>query len=181
MKANLNFEKMRQERPAAKVVLDYFETHPDAQDSFRKATFAFHNTKEQEGAHYFPSSQRWSKCIWCGRNREEVRWDDLPPECMSHQEPPDIEAVITAEEKSAFALIAKAETHVPQLVGRMGLSGKTLAILHHTHGYPLETVEAIISGITSELKAAYEQEMEAERFRSRASRTPQIITVKNPS
>ena len=136
-------------------------------------------------AHNFGSSLRESACRWCGRTREQVRWDELPPECAKRPPVPGIEDVILGEERKAFALLARAEKDVPKLVARLGMNGETLAGLHHTHGYDPETVTMALEVPHSELamkikalRPDYEAAMETERARSRAAQVKEVITVR---
>jgi hypothetical protein len=159
------------------ITTHYFEENPSAKYEVLKAAFAFHMDRHESGAHAFSSSLRSSPCQWCGRSREEVRYDDLPPECTEHQEPPDIKGIIEREERAFMKLLARSEAHIPKLVSKMGLSGKTLAYLHHTHGYDQVCFEHVIEELTPELLDDYEKEMAAEAARSRGAQTKTIIEV----
>ena len=116
-------------------------------------------------------------CFWCGRTRENVRWDDLPAECQSR--PSDAELGISesleSEEKKAHAIHEKAKVHVPRLVTKMGMSGETLATLHHTHGYDPETVSGVVD-VPPEIMEAYNASMETERSRSRDAIVREVIS-----
>ena len=50
----------------------------------------------------------------------------------------------------------------------MGMSGETLASLHHTYGYDPETVSGIVE-VPAEIMDEYNTRMETERSRSRSA------------
>jgi len=144
-----------------------------------KAFHAYHvpHFRCDPKAHNFTSSLRESACRWCGRTREQVRWDDLPAECAKRQPSPEIEDVIIGEERKAFDLFARAEKEVPKLVAKLGMSGESLAALHHTHGYDPETVTGIVD-VPPQMLADYHAAMQSERVRSRAAQSKEAITVR---
>lgn len=156
----------------------YFKEHPDAKDGVLKAYHAYHAAHLRHPfAHKFSGPDRESCCEWCGRTRELVRWDELPGHCQQRPERPDVEDVIRGEETKAFALFKKAEAVVPKLVARLGMSGGTLAILHHTHGYDPETVAGVVD-VPAQAMADYHAAMELEKTRSRAARKKTLIDIK---
>ena len=161
------------------VAQAYFDQNPEAKDSVMKAYYAFHvrHFRDDGRSHNFPGTLRGSKCQWCGRSREDVRYDALPPECASRPAIPDIEESIMSEEERAFDLLDRAATGVPKLVERHGMSGKTLAMLHHTHGFDPETVSGIVD-VPPELLAEYHVEMDKERERSAAAHISEEIRAK---
>ena len=106
-----------------------------------------------------------------------VRWDDLPAQCQKRPELPDIADTIQGEEERAFALLDKATSKVPKLVAKLGMSGETLAVLHHTHGFDPETVDGVVP-VPPQVMADYHIAMEAERERSRAAIVREVITVR---
>jgi alanyl-tRNA synthetase len=106
-----------------------------------------------------------------------VRWDDLPPQCQKRPELPDIADTIQGEEEKAFALLDKATREVPKIVAKRGMSGETLAVLHHTHGYDPETVDGVVS-VPPQIMADYYTAMETERDRSRAAIVREVVTVR---
>ena len=142
----------------------YFAEHPDAMDEVRKATFAYHfnHIRAHPEAHNFGSVLPSAACRWCGRTREQVRWDDLPPECSDRPELPEVAATIAAEERKAWARVAAAEEEVPALIAK----GLSLADLHRTHGFDPDTV-ATVSPVSAAMLAQYEQDMAGERELSR--------------
>lgn len=130
------------------IVLEYFAEHPEAKDDVMKAYYAFHapHFRLDVNAHNFTTQQRTSCCLWCKRSRENVRWDDLPPQCQ--QRPAfidmDIADVIKQEEEKAFILQQQARTEVPKLIKKYGgtLTPKVITKLYSTHGYDEDTINA---------------------------------------
>ncbi len=162
------------------TVHEYFDKHPEARDDVWKATQAYHipHFRMDGGAHNFSGFHRDAECVWCGRSRELVRWDDLPPECQNRPAWADvpIDDTILGEEQKFFALLTRAEKEVPKLIERHGMSGETLALLHHTHGYDPETVSGVVN-VPAELLAEYNDRMERERAMSRAAQVKEIIRI----
>jgi len=161
---------------ARTIAVRYFNDHTSAKDEVLKAYYAYHapHFQLEPKGHHFTNGSRESCCVWCGRSREMVRWDDLPPECQERPADSPVEDVILSEESKAFDLLQRAELHVPALVHRMGMSGKTLAFLYHTHGYDPETVVAIVD-VSSVALSAYHAVMEQERGRSRDAQIKTVI------
>ena len=89
---------------------------------------------------------------------------------------PKIKDEVLNEEQKAFALLARAEKEVPKLVTKLGMSGETLATLHHTYGYDPETVASIVP-VLPHILAAYHAAMETERARSRAAQVKEVVTT----
>jgi hypothetical protein len=166
-------------KPLRPIVEKYFEQHPDAKDEVMKAYFAYHtqHIRDNPGAHNFAGPWRNCECQWCGRSRELVRWDDLPAQCQKRPELPDIADTIRGEEEKAFALLDKATREVLRLVAKLGMSGETLAVLHHTHGYDPETVDGVVS-VPPQIMADYHTAMETERDRSRAAIVREVVTAR---
>lgn len=150
------------------IAVRYFEEHPQARDGVMKAYYAYHanHFRLEPKGHNFTSGDRHSKCLWCGRSREMVRHDNLPPECLERPKVANIEDSILDEEVSALNLLSRAEKEVPNLLRKMGVSGKTLAVLHHTYGYPPETV-ADFTLVSDAMMEEYKFFMKAESERSR--------------
>jgi ribosomal protein S14 len=162
---------------SAAIAAQYFAEHPEAKADVIKAYYAYHapHFRLEPKGHNFPSGSRESQCVWCGRSREMVRHDQLPPVCLERPELREVADVIRAEEEKAFALLARARTDVPKLVARLGMSGETLAVLHHTHGHDPETVAALVP-VPPQMLADYHAAMEAERERSLRRRKKKILT-----
>ena len=166
-------------KPLRPIVEKYFEEHPDAKDEVKKAYFAYHtqHIRDNPGAHNFAGPWRDCECAWCGRSRESVRWDDLPAQCQKRPELPDIADTIRGEEEKAFSLLEKATREVSKIVAKLGMSGNTLAILHHTHGYDPETVDSVVP-VPPHIMADYHATMETERERSRVAIVREVVTVR---
>lgn len=162
-----------------RLVREFFVAHPEAKDGVIKAYHAYKvaHFRLDGGAHNFLSSSRTSECLWCGRTRENVRWDYLPPECQSRPSDADlgISEALENEEKKAHAIFEKAKVHVPRLVTKMGMSGETLATLHHTNGYDPETVSGVVD-VPPEIMEVYNASMETERSRSRDAIVREVIS-----
>lgn len=161
------------------LAIQYFQDKPSAKDGVIKAYYAYHapHCRLTRDGHNFTSGSRESKCSWCGRSRELVRHDNLPAECQHRPNMPDVADVIRSEEVNAFALIDKAERDANKLVDRIGMSGQTLAILHHTYGHDPETVAAVID-VPEQILTDYHAAMEVERERSRVARKPTVVIAK---
>jgi len=163
------------------IASNYFNEHPDAKDEIIKAFFAYHtyHPRHHEGAHYFEGPHHTCWCLWCGRSREMVRWDDLPAQCQKRPELPDIADMIRSEEEKAFALVDKATREVPKLVAKLGMSGETLAILHHTHGYDPETVDSVVN-VPPQIMADYHVAMKKAKALSYADTMAKrkVVTVR---
>jgi len=156
----------------------YFQENPKARDGVWKAYFAYHakHFRLEPKGHNFLGTLRESKCAWCGRSRELVRWDDLAAHCLQRPEEMDMETVIKTEEEKAFDLQRKAMRIVPAVIKKMGLDGKTLAFLHHTHGFDPETVASVVT-VSEKVLSEYYVAMEVERERSRQSKKTIEIRV----
>jgi hypothetical protein len=159
------------------VVLQYLEDHPEAMDSVTKAYLAYHlpHFRLDPRGHNFLNGSRDSACCWCGRTRDQVRHDDLPAGCQNRPELPDIAETLHGEESAAYALMNRAEHDAQKLAAKMGMNGKTLAILHHTYGHHPETV--LTDFEFRPWRAEYEAAMEVERERSRAAQKKTVIAV----
>lgn len=160
--------------------LEYFASHPKAKDDVLKAWYAYHaphfRVITEAPLHNFTNSLRWSKCVWCGRSREMVRWDDLPAQCQCRPVIRETSDVLREEAIKAFALTEKAQTQVPKLVEKMGMSGETLAVLHHTYGHDPETVASVVD-VPPQLIAEYNAAMERESERSRTAMRKTVISA----
>ena len=90
---------------------------------------------------------------------------------------PDVADVIRGEEEAAHALLGKAERDAKKLVSKMGMSGETLAVMHHTYGHDPETVATVID-VPPQMLAGYHAAMEMEKARCRAAQKKTVVTVK---
>lgn len=158
----------------------YFDSHPDARDGVIKAYYAYHagHFRTNPYAHNFPNEARECKCAWCGRSRQEVRQDDLPPYCMSRPELPDVAETIHAEELKAFKLLENAEPIVQKTVTKEGLSGATLAYLKQTHGIDPDFACDILGVPFESHRQQYEQEQQKHSELARAAFKPEVVKVK---
>lgn len=174
----------------SKLVKQYFSENSKLRDEVWKAIYAYHDPVDLENAHEFPKYIfpdgvdpfyqqlfRESKCIYCGRTREQVRWDELPHTCDPNIEI-CTEKILFDEEKQYFQLLEKAKIHIPQLLDKMGVSGETLSILHHTYGYDLETSLDFIDSVYHDtLSREYEHFMQLERARSKSKQIKTVIKI----
>lgn len=167
-------------KPLRPLVDKYFEEHPDAKDGVMKAWYAYHaphfRLMPELPLHNFTSGARESRCVWCGRSRELVRHDDSPAPCGQRPVMPEIKDVLRDEEELAFALADRAKSDVPKILAKLGMSGETLAILHHTYGHDPETVATVVD-VPPTMMAGYHAAMEAERLRSRAAHVKDVVSV----
>lgn len=155
---------------AKEIAIGYFEDNPNQKEDVIKAYYAWHipHFRIESDAHHFPGVLRASKCEWCGRTREDVRHDNLPAACQRRPDVPDVVGVIMEEERKAFHLLQSAPLQVHRVVSKHGMTGESLAILHHTHGYDPETVACIVD-VPADCMVDYEAAMKVERERSRDS------------
>ena len=125
------------------IVEAYFLDHPECRDEVMHAFFAYHCThfRDHPKAHNFTNGYRVCACRWCGRTREDVRWQDASPHYS--QRPPvlDIQDTIMEEENRFQRLLKRANVEVPKLIER-GVSGKEL---HATYGFDDDTVASVLA------------------------------------
>lgn len=131
-------------------ILQRYKEDAQFKKDVKKAWYAYHagHFRLHSDTHNFPTDQRESECMWCGRSRETVRWDYLPPKCFNRpsEKQLDVEQVIATEEENFSFLMNRAESIIPKLLQRSDLDGKLLAELHTTHGLYPEIVEFFIDG-----------------------------------
>lgn len=130
---------------ARDIAVQYFRDHPLERDSVMKAYYAYHapHFRITTRGHNFTNQFRHSKCQWCNRSREQVRWDGLPAHCQKRPELPEIEGAIRYEETRYMELLERAERIVPRIISKRGMSQDTIKYLYDTHGIDQETVERI--------------------------------------
>ena len=159
----------------------YFEQHPEMKDWVVKANYAWReNYQANPLAHKFPTAERTSCCVWCGRSREEVRHDELPAGCAQRPEPPDTAGIIKGEEESVFALMKRAETLVPKLLDKHGIKGATLFLLHSTHGIDPDMIYDLFGmRFEDEVMADYRRLQQEDQEKSRQAIKRQEIKVVN--
>lgn len=152
------------------IVQSYVRTHPECHGGIARATFAYHRNHREKNAHYFAGSWREAECRWCGRSREQVRWDDSPPECAARPEWADqsIESVVAREEVLFAKVLERAKVLAVEL-DISQLTGASLATLHHTHGIDPSMLECALmelgrgslpQNLHDEYQAAYEEHRE---------------------
>ena len=165
------------------ISLKYFEEHSEKKDEVLKACYAYDTDlhfSNDPVCHNFPGVLRLSKCVWCGRSRELVRWDDLPYECLKRPNNiPEIKDVIKDEELKYFKLLNTAKTNIPKILKKLGgnIDGNILSILHNTHGYEPEVVATIVE-VPSDMLNSYEVAKEIEKEKSKSAHKTEIISVK---
>lgn len=152
-------------------ILQRYKEDAQFKKDVKKAWYAYHagHFRLHSDTHNFPTDQRESECVWCGRSRETVRWDYLPPKCFNRpsEKQLDVEQVIATEEENFAFLMNRAESIIPKLLQRSHLDGKLLAELHTTHGLYPEIVEFFIDG---NLDKYVMQEYHEERERRKNSK-----------
>jgi len=163
------------------IAREFFASNPQDRAHVLKAYHAYHvqHFKDDTMAHNFTNGSRDAACVWCGRTRELVRWDDQPPECQCRPDMPDVADVIHGEEQRAFTVLDRAAKDVPTIVAKHGMSGETLAMLHHTHGYDPETVDGVVT-VPTDVMADYHTAMERERERSRCAQVKEVVSCVLP-
>jgi len=178
--------KRRQLKKTRSIVKRYVKDHPDVMDGVMKAYYAYHapHFRLVFSGHNFLGCFRTSKCAWCGRSREMVRHDNLPAQCLHRPISADrpIVDVVLEEEQKSYVLLERAGKDVPKLIAKMGMSGETLAVLHHTHGYDPDMVALALDMLHSEstvnihsLMPEYELAMNRERARSKAVHRETVV------
>lgn len=138
------FKKPRSPRSSKEVAVEYFENNENAKDEVMKAYYAYHapHFRETEDGHNFRGVLRESRCEWCGRSREMVRWDDLPPQCLSRPSVlPSIEDVVKEEELKCISLQKKSKSIIERVFAKMGDNEESRAYLWDTHGIPEEIID----------------------------------------
>lgn len=128
------------------AVKAFIEARPGGRDECIKAFFAWNvpHFRLNPLAHNFTSAARDSACRWCGRTRFDVRYDSLPGRCQRRPAISEIEDVVLAEERRAFALLERARVEVPKLLHRHGISAATFAMLHDTHGFDADICDTVL-------------------------------------
>ena len=137
----------------------YFKENPKEKNDVIKAYYAFlapHFRETELEVHNFTNGSRDAKCSWCHRTRENVRYDGLPGGCQKRPETKEIVNVIFDEEGKFQKLLKSAEQEIPKIIKKLGMSGETIAKLHHTYGYDLETVKTVVD-VSSEIEDDYKK------------------------
>lgn len=139
---------------------------------------------DMNGVHRFGGSAPWTRCIHCDQTREELDdWIQPEPGGYGYKRCPkykvtDIKGTLYAEEVKFLKLLERAEKEVPRIIKKLGgMSGETLAVLRHTHGYDPETVDGVVN-VPTQIIADYHAAMETERDRSRAAIVREVVTAR---
>ena len=146
----------------------YFQEGTKAHDDLEKAYYAFHipHFRLDPGAHDFENEERSASCRWCGRSRQEVRWDVLPAECGDRPSVGEVAPTILAEETKYLALLSKAEIEIPKLVKDNKLTGDLLCKLQTTYGYDPDSVASALDIEVEPYMADFEIAMNNHRLKS---------------
>lgn len=166
---------MWEAKSSCEIVNNYFNSvNPDAKDGVMRATFAYHfyHFRQHPKAHNFDGPWRDCRCEWCDMSREEVRWcEELPYECQKRPSSikddvvEEIKEVLLKEENTYASLLQRGEKFIPKFVNKHGLTGETLSILFHTHGYSPEVVGEYVD-IPEHIEKEFVEMMELESARS---------------
>lgn len=157
----------------------YFESRPNEKDGVLKAYFAYHagHFRTEPEGHNFTNSLKSSRCVWCNRSREDVRHDDLPPQCSERPNVPGIADVILDEEKRAFSLLEQSEKIVSRWFKDKPVTGKELAVLKQTCGIDGDLACEILNVRFSAFESDYISENFKHSAIGRAAFTPTQITL----
>lgn len=123
----------------------FFQEHPEHWDGVKRASFAYHFHHRRPNAHYFAGSWREASCRWCGRTREDVRWEDRDPECKNRPAWADqsVESIIASEE-ILFEKVLDRAKKIAAEIDTSTLDGEQLSYLHHTHGVDPSMLEVAL-------------------------------------
>lgn len=165
----------------SEAVKQWVAEHPECRDDMVRAYFAFlvPHFRDHPNAHNFPGALRTSRCVWCGESREEIRYGEGSGICLERPQDANAEvsATIRLEEEKYFVTLKKAEYVVRNALSKQEMSGKLLAVLHHTYGFDPEVVGGIVD-VPESMIREYNYEMDKERQRSRECRNVEVITVR---
>lgn len=168
---------------SARIAYEYVLSNSDAHDSIMKATYAFHfpNDRSNPYSHTFTNGSRESKCIYCGRSREEVRWDNLPPRCNRKPEFVETSIVLDKEYDLYQKMIENGRKICLKKWNQISeINGGDLCWLKNTHGFGLEDVEGVYeSGLTKKQKEDFEKEYELHCETGKLGEKKLVISVSN--
>lgn len=136
------------------TALDYFKEKPAERDGVMKAYYAYHENhfRLEPKGHNFRGVLRESKCVWCGRSREQVRHDDLPPHCLERpQDLPDTSSVILSEEVKFQEHEDRSIPVAIKILTKMGDSEETRRFLYETHGIRDEVYDSCVDAFNQQL------------------------------
>ncbi len=131
------------------TAVTFFNEHPEARRSVVKAAYAYAKDEMQNTGHRFKASRKWGVirrkepecCIFCGRSREDVRWDELPAHCLQRTTMESISDVVLEEEVKYQQLLERGKTEIPKLLKR----GIPRQVMWETYGYDDDTINRIVS------------------------------------
>lgn len=157
----------------------YFQNHPEQRGEVMRAWYAYHapHFRLTTDGHNFTNALRTTPCVWCGRSREQVRWDDQPPQCAARPVLPDIAETLHDEERRALALTLRAHAEIGKVKATRGINGASLVYLHQTHGITPEDVETF-TDVSDAAYSDYQREMAALRQESRKGRRVEVVCAK---
>lgn len=121
------------------IVKEFLLKNPNERHHVKRASYAYHDGATLPKMHRFLNSTREAPCHKCGRSREEVRWDDLPPECAG------------AELRSISNIIKEEELRFEKVINRTknfiqgSLNGDSLCHIHNTFGITKEMINDALS------------------------------------
>jgi hypothetical protein len=143
-----------------KIADSYFIDNPDKKSDVVKAYYAYHASHGEYGAHYFDGSKKVSACRFCNRMRENVRWDDSIPTCLSRPSYMDttIESVIKKEEELFSKVMTRATRIANDIVDINTITGEDLSYYHHTHGVDPSMLECAMLAIGKKLPEKLHEE-----------------------
>lgn len=146
---------------------DWFNKNPQYKNDVNKAHYAYFINWPEKHAHRYNGTVGYEdryneRCYICGRSRFDVRWDDRPGECefYSYKNPEEVANILYDEEIKFAHKIKSLENIVPSVIEKKGLSGSTLAFLHHTYGGDIDIVQGIIGEIPLSVIKEYNIEIE---------------------
>lgn len=167
-----------------RLACEWMLTKPENVDLLAHAHYAYHANCREPFAHNFTNGQRGCKCVWCGRSRMDVRWEDADPRCKNRPSYMDetVESVIVKESVAFAKIIDKAKV-VASKLNISTLTGSELAEIHHTHGIDPTILESALMElglptIPQRLHDAYEVEYDKHRSSGAAGQKYIVIVAK---
>jgi hypothetical protein len=168
----------------------YFSSNP----SLGKAHYAYHDHQTvNHNAHRFPSGLfqhkidvqrnghmmtvnqdmpdriRYEACIDCGRSRYDVRWDDLPGQCLSADARPSIQSVVYREEANFLEKLEEAQNVIPDILKKKfsgELTSESLFYLQSTTGYNPDIVAMFVEQNLEPLMPGFDALMDEHKRKS---------------
>ena len=180
MKVENLTDKELQDKMTRQIATEYFDKHPEQKREFMKKAKASMRG-EWKKTHRFEYKNDQTKCRICGQDwysKEMEPCAGFQP-AQSEDTPDKIKRILLEEEIQYRESVKKARKLIEKDHKDWStLTGKKLAVLHHTHGCGIEEIEWIFNdSIPKKLKEDYEKEMEIEKERSRKARKTEVIVV----